>query len=40
MNPIAIFKELYLSDARRYLSDLEFEKLQRWGYNCQTFNEL
>ena len=31
MNPIAVFRELYLSDARRYLDDQEFEKLQRGG---------
>lgn len=31
MNPITVFREMYLSDARRYLDNQGFEKLQRGG---------
>ena len=31
MNPIKSFKELYLSDARRYLDNKQFERLQHGG---------
>ena len=31
MNPIALFKEWYLADAKRYLDDKKYTKLQRGG---------
>lgn len=31
MNPIKQFREFYLADARRYLDDIQFDKLLKKG---------
>lgn len=32
MNPIKQFREFYLADARRYLDDIQFDKLLKKGH--------